>query len=320
MNYFMTGMIDYNLAAPEAAAIARQEVFTNLKADSQLLTVIYNRFLRLNAFRAGLKPEQYVNMFDFFQGSASYNGPISTLADVAFPNLVTPVRQGNIVYYYQGADRIAEVHLFEPDSDFPFAQDQLSTVSFYDRLNNINRTDMYDVRGFKSRSDFYGRVRGQHLETYYNLKGEPVLEITYQKNAADQNEITRLMLTYQQTQHVFDNLAQLQGFFYDQLQQADTRFFVDRAFEVSSGLEAASLTAPVYLVDHDTQRDPASSGLSDAIQAVVHLAKFQGVITATLDQHNFWQQQPVTTIDMSVAANQPGAVPAVIAGWQNILK
>ncbi|WP_407884912.1 glycosyltransferase [Furfurilactobacillus curtus] len=286
MNYFLTNMLDYNLSGIEQAQMERLHLFDRHHQPSKIIVRRYNRFLQLNATRAGLKDGDFVGMYDFFQQAMSANVKPAKIKDLKLNQLEGPIHEANKYTFFQAGRIAVEVILF-PDSN-DYQRDQIDTVRYFKRNGQLAQADYYDVRGFKSMSDLYGRDGGVAREIMYDPKGHERIASVYQALPNGNIEATGFQVNDQDGRHLFDDEPAMFAYFLDRLNLLDdgNRFIDDRPNLIDDGLFQMKTSATVYCYWHNVfspnylQQQPTD--VYQTLQNQIdHQAKIAGWLTPT---------------------------------------
>lgn len=288
MNYFITDMLGYNPTGIENAQLLRMRLFHKHQVPAKIITTNYNRFLDLNCFRAGVDISDVFNVSNYYQDALSFDGEPTTLTSWSVNGLGTPVKKGPVYYYYQGQYLAARVTLFNADSNYPFAPDQIDKVDYYDQQNNISYTDFYDVRGFKSMTWQYGHQAGVSSEQFWAPDGRLMYEGAY-TNENGNNILSRIAVYHGDSTQVFDNRDELISAAFHELNVAEPNvvFYSDRPTAADKPLFMRPADEfKIFCVRHSAhtydRNDPMHSKFNDVVQNEINYqSHIRGFITAT---------------------------------------
>lgn len=196
-------------------AITNQEIeqmqqWTKHRQQIKFLTMNYDPLERLNLTFLHLE-HQVVNMFDLWQQASPalplWNG-YPTAFDLGWNKDLVISPNHPLAHVMLSDDEVATIHLFN-------GTEQVMQVDYLDKLQNLLRTDLYDSRGFLSRSLYYGNDERLVHAITYNLMHEVIMTEDF-SHATAQNVLSRLVLHYQGTLHRFNDYDTLFLYFLTQ--------------------------------------------------------------------------------------------------------
>lgn len=257
MFYFLTHMIDSKLAGLELAMINRLKVFNYNKEKAKIVTFQYNRFQHINTENFEIRDDNFLNMFDYFQGATKVKS--FSLQDNHISKVLKKISKtypdfkkefnGNLLNIYKNNIKIAEISFF--DSTLK----HVSNLRWYGSDNNIIRDDGYDSRGFLSISSFFGQQGGVSSETIFSICGIAVINFYYHENSSGGNiENTAITLKYDGIEQVFFTIEKLTAFFYDLItdDDSDAIFIADRSYLVDKPLFFMKKKPKIFEFWHNT--------------------------------------------------------------------
>ena len=176
-----------------------------------------------------------LNMFDYFQGVSS----------------TIPILQGNPTIYSLplNSDLFIKNRQIMHD-DAPVANincyqgtNQLQQIDYLDSMNNVIKSDLWDARGFLSRSLFYDDKQLANAVTY-DMFNEPIIEEIY-SNYQDNLTLAQLKLTWQQQVFIFDNYTGAYMLFLKKLLHDDDILIAETSLMINliTELDTSCLTA-----------------------------------------------------------------------------
>ena len=166
----------------EPAELERARVFQQFHQFFQFLIRDWNPQLHSILNDCGLHDDEFVNLFDFYQGTTSVVPHAVSAQEIDF-GLSRLDYQEDLVNsrYLVKRDKqlVGRINLFA-ESDMN--EQSVQAVEQFDMYGNLYKVDYYDERGFISRSQWFSS--GQQIETecWCNLDGVPVLESFNQHN------------------------------------------------------------------------------------------------------------------------------------------
>ncbi|WDF82974.1 glycosyltransferase [Lacticaseibacillus pabuli] len=160
----------------EFAAINRQQLFRKFGSPSQLVTRDYNPRLHAELKANGLTDEDCVNMYDYFQGTTH----VTPQRQLLRTSPIVDKSQDHIVGVDNNESQL--LHHGEVYATVRIAAGtigEIGEVRYQDRYGNPTATDVWDSRGFKSKTIYYHYDGSVGHELLFNKAGVPVLEISH---------------------------------------------------------------------------------------------------------------------------------------------
>lgn len=280
-------MIDAKASGIEHAMMKRLKVFQANNQVAVILTRDYNRAYHRNLSINGLRDEQTINMFDYFQEAVQEN-----VKNIVDPNkLIVPkdsleIRKTGSWLYSLGDCLRMKITFFKEQHQ------RIDTVSMFDSFGHEVQRDRYDVRGFLSLRetlDFDGNVAN---ETMFTPTGKIVYQ-SYYRRTPDGNVINSLLrlVNYRGNDYYFDNLDELLRFFFDEINNnadGNNVFISDRSYIVEAGLVNMVTPRKMLCYAHNvvtTVPDkPLDSPLFDQVKFELASPKVDGMILQTKAQ------------------------------------
>ena len=160
----------------EFSAMNRQKLFRKHGKDSKIITRNYNQGLHQEIAKYGLKDDDIINMYDYFQGTTHvpYRHEklrYSKLVDKRYDKIIGV--NSNYSLLKRGQRTVAKINIF------PLTVGEVGIVSYYDDFGNVTSRDIWDGRGFKSKTQYMHPNGTIGDEIVYNYSGVPVIEITH---------------------------------------------------------------------------------------------------------------------------------------------
>lgn len=226
----------------EMAQGQRTHALLKQGVHAKVVTRQFNQTLHANMRTLDLAEDDVINMYDYFQGTTTYVGDAVHVTNVA----EFPIDKYHV--FYRNNDNwdldddgrtIANIKIANK------ALQLVDTVAYLDRFNNVTMKRYYDIRGFVSMDETYqagGEIANQ---VYYNLEGQPVLEVIYMPvgdEAGTQPTVWKL-LNYKGFDYVFDFEDQLFIFFLNELNRNEQGIFI--ADRPSVGDAVKSINNPI---------------------------------------------------------------------------
>ena len=308
MIYFLDEYLLAKNSSVEHAALKRLALFKQFKQPVKILTRDYDRLSVQTLRELGVAQTDVRNMFDYFQHvpadrpeKAVHNDEINlpTMDEVSVDANQSQVTNGDRLRRQVGY--------------IPGTVGHVYYQNFLDDQGNLVECDLWDARGFKSATQYFGQDGLLAFERYYDLRGVPVLDIYYAGDHAGQFQISRIVLKGQtlKEDHEFDTLGELFSYFLDQLATEDsetTIFISDRpgiGVQPLLAMHAAAKKFVYIPINHVlTPGKPRQGELDVFIQPVLqHPQKVDGLIVQTpQQQHDLHDRFPKVRV---------AAIPAV---------
>lgn len=228
MIFFLDEYLLQKNSSVEHAAMKRLALFKRFKQPAVILTRDFDRLSVRTLKKMNIASTDVLNMFDYFQHIPSDMPEKSVLNDeMNLPTLDEVSVDANQSQVTDG-DRLRRQVGYIPETyGRVFYQNYLD-----DQGNEVER-DLWDARGFRSATQYFGRDGLLTFERYYDLHGKSVIEIYYLGNKADNMRPSRVVLKGEGIlkDREFDDLDGLFTYFLDELADADpgeTIFISDR--------------------------------------------------------------------------------------------
>lgn len=288
MYYFINEYILQKNSSVEHTAMNRVKLFNHYKAPAKIVTKIYDRLLHRTIGDFGVTDDQILNMFDYFQQATDVQPvQVKTTDNLNIP-IEYEITVGANFSSVANGDRLVENVGFIPGTI-----GRVFYQEFFDPQGNRVGTDLWDWRGFKSATQYFGQNGKLILQRYYTPSGQTALEEYY---AADTkgNPLSRILLKDYRGEgdRFFQNRDDLFTFFLNELSNRDTEtttFIVDRPGTGVQPLLALNDASHKYLyipINHAVNpNDPVHAALDGFLEpAFEHFSHFDGFITATPQQ------------------------------------
>ncbi|RRK10054.1 accessory Sec system glycosyltransferase Asp1 [Lactiplantibacillus garii] len=295
MFYFINEYLLAKNSSVEHAAIDRVRLFNQFHQPAKIVTKTYDRLLHGTVTAIKLPDEQILNMFDFFQQTTSVESRFVRTDDLKLPVEYAVTVGADFSEVTNGDNLVSKVGFI------PGTIGRVYYQEFLDNQGNPLSTDLWDWRGFKSSTQYFGQNGKLIMQRYYNLAGQTVLEEYYVADVKGNPLLSRVILrNYQhQSERFFQNRDDLFNFFIAELSRLDsttTTFISDRP---GTGVQ------PLLRLNDDSHKyvnvpiyhakdinEPLHSPLDGYLQpAFDNLTHFDGVITATNKQAQHLQRR-----------------------------
>ncbi|WP_318765975.1 accessory Sec system glycosyltransferase Asp1 [Lactiplantibacillus carotarum] len=291
-------------------------LFNQQHTPAKIVTKTYDRLLAETLDRFELQPNEVLNMFDYFQGTTAVEPQFVRTEDLKLPAEYMVTIGANVSHVHDGDNEVTNVGFIPGSIGRVFYQE------FVDNQGNVLSTDLWDWRGFKSATQYFGQNGKLMLTRYYNLEGAVVLEEYFVPSTQGEPLASRIILkNYQgQAERFFQNPDDLFNFFIAELSHRDeqrTIFISDRPSTGVQPLLALNddakkfVSVPIYHAKdiNDPLHAPMDGFLEPAFDNLDH---FDGFITATASQASHLKRRfarahvhAVPTVATKTAAQQP---------------
>ncbi|MFC6293728.1 accessory Sec system glycosyltransferase Asp1 [Lactiplantibacillus daoliensis] len=295
MIYFINEYILPKNSSVEHRAIKRVKLFNHYHKPAQIVTKVYDRLQHRTQASFDLADDQILNMFDYFQDATAVETKVMHTEDLNLPVEYAVEVGSNFSRVFDGDDLVENVGFIPGTIGRVFYQE------FLDNQGNRASTDLWDWRGFKSATQYFGQDGKLTMERYYTPAGKIVLEQFFVADTAGKPLASRIILKDYagQAERFFQNPTALFNFFIKELSHRDsekTTFISDRP---GTGVE------PLLALNDDSQKfvmvpvyhtkdinDPLHAPLDGFLQpAFDNLQHFTGFITDTESQKRHLEQR-----------------------------
>lgn len=289
MYYFVNEYILQKNSSVEHTAMNRVKLFSHYKTPAKIVTKIYDRLLHRTIGDFGVTDDQVLNMFDYFQKATDVRDvQVKTTDNLNIP-IEYEITVGANFSSVANGDRLVENVGFIPGTI-----GRVFYQEFFDPQGNRIGTDLWDWRGFKSATQYFGQNGQLILQRYYTPTGQTALEEYYAADTAGKPLLSRIILKDYRGEgdRFFQNRDDLFTFFLNELSNRDaetTTFIVDRPGTGVQSLLALNDASRKYLyipINHAVNpNDPIHANLDGFLEpAFEHFSHFDGFITATPQQ------------------------------------
>ncbi|SMS13991.1 glycosyltransferase family 4 protein [Levilactobacillus zymae] len=317
MYYFLNDNLQFSKSGIEHAEIMRLRLFQKHGVPAKIVTRMFAMNLTDVLAQAQIDRQNFVNLFEFFCGSAEVPTRKVTLQSLALPLNSTQTRKDKQCQVFVQGKLLMIIYLRDAQSD------EISNIQYFDVNGRTLKMTWWDVRGFKcleQNFDWDGKIA---LEQYFGPDGQVHVEKSHLLNRAGQESISWRVLNYKQGSWTFRGMNELTRFFYDELNaNGETNVMIcDRTVECDWGL--FHMHTPVYRVLHlhnnhvSDANDMLHSPLNNNYQnALDNWRQWDAVISATPEQSHdvaarFGTNIPAFTIPVGYVSDQTLAAPQV---------
>ena len=276
----------------EFSAMNRQKLFRKHGVDSKIVTRNYNQGLHQEIAKYGLKDNDIINMYDYFQGTTHVPHHheklrYSKIVDKRYDKIIGV--NSNYSLLKRGQRTVAKVNIF------PLTVGEVGIVSYYDDFGNVTSRDIWDGRGFKSKTQ-YMHPNGQiGDEIVYNYQGVPVIEITHMYIDHKTHRVGPTMfklLNYKGHNWRFNTEDDMFDFFVDELLKKHPAVVINDRPTLTAVVAKLKYADAKYQLLHNEQTTDASMAgsakgkLYPVLEPLFHryLRDYDGLIVPTVQQ------------------------------------
>ncbi|AVK64132.1 poly(glycerol-phosphate) alpha-glucosyltransferase [Lactobacillus sp. CBA3606] len=319
MFYFINEYLLPKNSSVEHSAMDRVKLFNHYQTPAKIVTKMYDRLLHQTLATFNLPDEQVLNMFDYFQQATTVLTQVYHVEELQLPVEYAVEVGANFSRIFNGDELVGNVGFIPGTIGRVFYQE------FLDNQGNRMATDLWDWRGFKSCTQYFGQNGKLTMERYYTPAGKIAIEQYFVPDTEGNPLASRLILKDYQDQgdRFFQNTTALFNFFIAELSHRDTEtttFINDRP---GTGIQPLLqlnddskkyVMVPIYHAK--TLNDPLHAPLDGFLEpALDNAPHFDGFITSTNQQAQHLQtrfsQAKVTQLPVvaTTALNQSQLVP-----------
>ncbi|BAN75213.1 MULTISPECIES: glycosyltransferase [Lacticaseibacillus] len=198
----------------EFSQMQRLKAFKRNGIEAKLLVRNYNRFLYRDASRAGLAKDDYINMYDYFQGVVGLERKkqeLRLLDSIPLTKYHVVGIDNNLTTIDLLGRTIAKIAVM------PETVGLVGSIDYFDRFGNKELTEFWDWRGFKSMEQNYNPDETVAAQKFFDRQGHVVLEIVHMnKNGKLAPTLWKLM-NYHGHDYAFDSEDSLFLFFMNEI-------------------------------------------------------------------------------------------------------
>lgn len=254
----MTNNVGTRTSGIEHAQVMRLNLFNKFQTDAAIVSTFYYSRFHYDFHQNGLDDAHSINLFDYFLETLNLPLQTFTLTDfLAQENLSDPKALGEdmtpnhyavlgfLATYPDGKQAMIRV-----DKD----TDQVDSVAYATAEGKMLYSDVYDYRGFKSlKFEFDATGHYTTKAIYTKPDGTTALQFIYSTPTEKQpSQVSRIVLTHNQSVQIFMNDRGLQTYFFDQLNQSHglNNCFISDRYELTPALGDMKTKAKKYVFIH----------------------------------------------------------------------
>ncbi|NLR09351.1 MULTISPECIES: glycosyltransferase [unclassified Levilactobacillus] len=314
MNYFVDTSLGSAVTGIEKAQFNRMQLFQTAGMPATLLYLSYGSRLHEHLKKFGFQGVGY-SMYDYFQESQRY-------ADVRHFDW-RHYWEKTCHYHLRDVENTQDVRvdnengLFLMYAHFLDKDDtRVDYINYFDQYHHKIRREVYDSRGFLSRTSLLAEKGVTGTELYYN----PDRQVKLIKQFEQVNGKTVLreitLKDYQQRDYFFNDEAELRTFFFDELARPTDIFFTDRNGQMAPSLVKTRPDIKICPVFHSTHvrvgQDIVTGELKHGIYDYIlaHPERFNGIVVSTEQQRDdllarYQNLPPISAIPVGFATPHP---------------
>ncbi|WP_204121793.1 MULTISPECIES: glycosyltransferase family 4 protein [Levilactobacillus] len=284
MYYFLNDNMQYSKSGIEHAEINRLHLFEKNGVPAKIVTRVFSMELSKIIDQAGIDPAGFVNLFQYFCGSADVPTQRFSLNEFSLPSNTTQTRKDNQIQVFAQGKMLMIIYLRQ-------GSDDISNIQYFDVNGRTLKMVWWDVRGFKCLEQLFDWDGKIVQEQYYGPDGLVHIEKCHLLNRAGKEHLSWRVLNYRNRDWVFNGMSALTRFFYDELNDNGEQnvYICDRTVECDWAL--FNMQTPAFRVLHlhnDHVADPSDmlhSPLNNNYQnALMNWDKWDAVISSTPEQ------------------------------------
>ncbi|KOY75541.1 Poly(Glycerol-phosphate) alpha-glucosyltransferase [Apilactobacillus kunkeei] len=274
----------------EFSAMNRIKLFKQNNVDAKIVTRNYNPSLHQEIQKYGIADDDIINMYDYFQGEM---GPKKHHEYLRYSNLVDKHEykingvDNNKSYIEKLGQRMSKVSIF------PLTVGEIGNVDYYDNFGNVSSRDVFDYRGFKSKTIYMHPDGNIGHELVLNKAGDPVMEITHMNIGEQLMPTMYKLLNYKGKTLRFNTEDELYTFFLNEISDKDTVIINDRP-SLTVAVGEVKATKHKYQIMHNEHTEDAAQAGNPKAKLFDNLTplfdnyqnSYEGVITPTEAQRN----------------------------------
>lgn len=283
MYFFLNDNMQDAKSGIEHAEIGRVNLFNQHQIPAKIVTRAFSMQLDDILQRAGIARANFLNLFEYFCGSATVERRPLKLNDVSLPLGTTVTRKEQQVQIMAHGKLMMIIYLRNAD--------EVSNIQYFDVNGRTLKMTWWDVRGMKcleQNFDWDGKIA---LEQYFGPDGQVHLEKTHLLDRRGQERINWRVLNYRNSSWTFAGMNELTRFFYDEINQnGETNVLIcDRTVECDWALFHMRTAAYKVLHLHNNHvadsTDMLHSPLNNNYQnALVNWRQWDAVVSSTPEQ------------------------------------
>ncbi|GLB46321.1 glycosyl transferase family 1 [Philodulcilactobacillus myokoensis] len=289
MYYFVNENIFTFNSGTEFSAMNRQKLFNKYDVNSKIMTRNYNQGLHQEIRKNGLGDDDIINMYDYFQHVTKV------------PYHHVKLRYSKMIdkryYKIRGIDNnksmiLLHGHKVATVQIFPSTVGEIGNVIYYDDFGNVTSKDIWDARGFKSKTQYMHPDGQLGHELVYDYHGKPVMEIAHMNINGKLSPTMYKLLDYNGHNLRFNTEDDLFVFFMQEILKKHPGVLINDRPTLTEPVAKVNNAEKRYQLLHNVQTTDAKlSGspkgkLFPILEQFFHkdMNKYDGIIVSTEDQ------------------------------------
>ncbi|MEJ6399708.1 glycosyltransferase [Nicoliella lavandulae] len=275
----------------EFSAMNRQKLFKTNKKDSKIVTRNYNQGLHQEIEKYGLESSDILNMYDYFQNvtDVPHKHAYLRYSDMVDKNeyKIDGV-DNNKSYIEQKGKVVAQVNIF------PLTIGEIGTVDYFDRFGNTSSRDVWDGRGFRSKTQYLHPDGQVGHEILFDYDGNPVMEITHMNINGQVHPTMFKLLNYKGRNMRFNTEDELFEFFLNEISDPKKTILINDRPTLTDVVANVKNVAARYQFLHNEQTTDANlaGSAKGKLYPILenlfhkHLQDYDGLIVSTPQQRD----------------------------------
>ncbi|MFC6206070.1 glycosyltransferase [Levilactobacillus tongjiangensis] len=289
MNYFVNIQLGATISGIEEAQFRRLQLFQNAGIPAKIIYMGYSSRLYEYSDKFGVLGSTF-SMYDFFQGTKDFDEGYGDFDWRRYWEQRCHYR----LQYIDGANGERDIRVMDENDYFVmyahFLNDEYTRIDYINYFNRNHakmRRDVFDSRGFLSRTSFLGEGDTVVTELYYD-RDQHVRLIKSCRTIEGRSVLTKITLKdYNNRDYLFDSETELQTFFLNEINREGDLFFCDRNSLLAPAFYRTKPELRVASVLHNTH---VRAG-QDIVTGILK----HNVYEFTLEHPEHWDRMIVST-------------------------
>ncbi|MBP6861614.1 MAG: glycosyltransferase [Neisseriaceae bacterium] len=170
MHYFLSAPLGYKLTGIEHSILKRVALYNQAQCPCKIVTLNFSTELNLVLDKHELAPDNFINLYQFYQGFTQDRPFTQAQLLVTIPNpTVKHLATTGDFKVYSNGQYIMYVHCFT-------GSDRIAYINYFDQVGRKIKRELYDYLGYKSLERTLGENQVIISERYFDEKGLVFLE------------------------------------------------------------------------------------------------------------------------------------------------
>ncbi|WP_143463666.1 glycosyltransferase [Levilactobacillus enshiensis] len=314
MNYFVDISVGPTISGIEEAEFKRLQLFQQAKIPATIVYLGYQSRLHEYTKKFGIQGHSF-SMYDYFQGSRQY----AELKHFDWRHYW----ENDCHYHLENVPGTFDIRIMDENELFIMYAHFLDAA--YSRIDYVNyfnpnrakiRRDVYDVRGFLSRTSLLAEQDTINTELYFDQHQR--VRIMKQYKRVDNKSLLRkiTLKNYHQRDYFFDTEGEFRTFFLNELYRSGDVYYCDRNSAMAKTFHELRPEIATCAVFHSTHVRVGQDILTGTLKAniydytLAHPEKLSRIVVSTEQQRRdllarYTTLPPVVTIPVGFAMPQP---------------